>query len=392
MRNSTKWFISLVHGVLLFLFSVWWLNSNLTYGDERFLVKWSSVFKRVILRIDDPPPKKDFLFINLAYDKALIPRENGLGKDVITDRKLLADFLSILQRNQSKVTFTVCDVLLQGSSPDDSLLQQSVRGIKNIIFPSVTNDSGKTENLAIQVPSAPADYEIAKEGFLKFRLLGKDGKKSLPVYMYEQIEKKNINISRGIPFDGNRPMMQSLIIDYQIRPYALLQAGAYPMIPLSELLQLPEEVIVNDFLKNRIIMIGDYEHDVHETVFGSTPGTLILLNVYLNMKAGRHLIHVAWLLFIVLGFTVLSKLMLFPDKEKNRRGSGWWASLVRNVTFLSVLSVVSYLVFNMHIQVLILAVYLNSLRFILQLKKSDLQWKNLKDWFLQLREIFFNFK
>ena len=80
-------------------FSTLWLNSSFTYGDEKLLVQWSSIFKRVILQMDEDPPKKDYLFINLAYDKTLIPREEGTGKEVITDRQLLASFFEVLKKH-----------------------------------------------------------------------------------------------------------------------------------------------------------------------------------------------------------------------------------------------------------------------------------------------------
>lgn len=392
MRNSTKWIISFVHALILFAFSFWWINSNLTYGDERFLIQWSSIFKRVILKIDNPPEPNEFIFINLAYEKELIPRLDGTGKEVITDRKKLAELFSIIKRNQDKISYTLCDVLLEGESENDSILQKSVAGIKKIIFPVSLNNKGVREKLSVDVPSSIAEYEIAKEGFLKFKLVTSNQEKSLPVIMYEQIGNKKLRKQYGIPFDGNNPMFKSLIIDFFIRPYSFLQEGKYPVIPLSDLLLLPEEVIVNEFLRDRMIILGDFEHDIHETVFGSSPGTLILLNVYLNLKSGRHLISIWWFIFIVIGFTFFSKKSIFPDQQENNNHNGWWISLLQKVVFLTLLSATSYLIFNVHIQVLILSLYLNALSFILRFKKTEFHWKNIKDWFFQLREIFFNFK
>lgn len=390
MRNITRWSLSLLHGCLLFAFTIYWLNSNLTYGDERFLVKWTSVFKRVALRIDHPPPAKQYLFINLAYDKALIPREDGTGKDIITDRKLLADYFSVLRRNPGAVRYTVCDVLLKGSSPDDSALQASVRGINNVIFPADETDSSK---LSVDVPAANADYEIAKEGFLKFKIIQPGGGKSLPLTMYEQLQHKKIRHRFGLYWDDGRPVLQSIIVDYQLRPHQLFTQGAFPVISLSELLLLPEEVVVNEFLKDRIVLMGDFEHDMHETVYGPMPGTLVLMNVYLNLVAGRQLINTWWLLFIIAAFTFLSKVMIFTKQQDNRpAASGWKTWLLRSAGFLTVLSILSYLLFNVHIQVLVLTIYLNALRFLLQAKRSDFHWKKIQEWLLGLRDIFFNFK
>jgi hypothetical protein len=373
-------------------FSTLWLNSSFTYGDEKLLVQWSSIFKRVVLKMDEEPPKKDYLFINLAYDKALIPREEGTGKDIITDRQLLADFFQVLKKHQDSIKYTVCDVLLKGSSDADSALQASVRGLKKIVFPAQLSDSGTAEELAIQVPSAIADYEMVNGGFLKFKLFQNKTVPTLPVYMYQQISGKELKQQFGWYFQGYKPVMNSLIIDYQIRTHELMDEAEYPVINLSELMLLPEEVIANDFLKHRFIIMGDFNNDTHETIYGSTPGTLILLNVYLSLMDGQHLISFWWWIFLLVGFTFFSRRMLFPEPDPiTHKYANLWIPLLRSATFLSILSIVSYLIFKQHIQVLVLTLYVNVLRFIIQLKKSDWHFSQLKSWFLEIRETYFNF-
>lgn len=393
MTPRKKWTISFAHAFLLMAFSTLWLNSSFTYGDEKLLVQWSSIFKRVVLNMDEEPPKKDYLFINLAYDKALIPREEGTGKDIITDRQLLADFFQVLKKHQDSIKYTVCDVLLKGSSDADSALQASVKGIPKIVFPTQLTDSGKAETLTIQVPSAIADYEMVNGGFLKFKLFQNNTVPTLPVYMYQQITGKELKQQFGWYFQGSRPVMNSLIIDYQIRTHELMDEGEYPVINLSELMLLPEEVIANDFLKHRFIIMGDFNNDTHETIYGSTPGTLILLNVFLSLMDGQHLISLWWWIFLLVGFTFFSRRMLFPEPDPiTHKYANLWIPLLRSATFLSILSIVSYLIFKQHIQVLVLTLYVNALRFIIQLKKSDWHFSQLKSWFLEIRETYFNFK
>ncbi len=393
MTPKRKWTISFAHAFLLMAFSTLWLNSSFTYGDEKLLVQWSSIFKRVVLQIDEDPPKKDFVFINLAYDKALIPREEGTGKEVITDRQLLADFFLVLKKYQDSVKYTICDVLLMGNSTADSALQSSVNGIKKIVFPTQLNDSGTTDLLAIQVPSAIADYEMVNGGFLKFKLFQNKNVPTLPVYLYQEYTGKKIDHRFGWYFQGYRPVMNSLIIDYQIRAHELLDKMEYPVINLSELMLLPEEVIAEEFLKNRFVIMGDFNNDTHSTIYGSTPGTLILLNVFLSLMDGQHIISFWWWLFLLIGYTVFSRRMLFPEPDPiTHKYVNLIGPLLKSATYLSLLSIISYLLFKQHIQVMVLTLYMNALRFIIQLKKSDWHWKQLTNWFLELRETYFNFK
>jgi len=393
MKPWIKWLISGTHAILLLVLTSYWINTNYSYGDERVLVQWTSILKRVALNIDQDPPQEDYLFIDLAYEKALIPTEDGLGTEVITDRAKLAQFFGILKRHQQEVKFTVCDVFLQGRSEHDGLLQENIRGIQNVVFPNHHAEDGKLEKLDLQVPEAIADYKMASGGFLKFKLFQDEKLSTVPVYLYEKTTGNKIEDLGIIYAEANNASLNSVIIDYQIRSHELFEQGEYPVVNLSELLLLPEEVIVNDFLKNRFVLMGDFQNDVHDTVLGSMPGTLILLNAYLTLLNGYHLITVGWLLFILGGYTLFSRLMLFPhDEDVKIRNINWLGPLLGSITYLFILSILSYLLFNIHIQVLILTLYITLLRFIIKVNQSDWNPGQLKEWAMQLRETYFNFE
>ena len=393
MKTWLKWLISAANALVLLVLTAFWLSTNYSYGDERLLVQWSSILKRVVLNIDEDPPKEDFLFINLAYEKALIPTEDGLGNEVITDRAKLAQFFGILKRYQKEVKFTVCDVFLQGESENDSLFQANAAGIINVVFPNHHTEDGSLEKLSLNVPQAIADYKMASGGFLKFKLFQDDRLSTIPVYMYENITGRKIDDNGRFYREGNKLSFNSVIIDYQIRSHELFEQAEYPVVNLSELLLLPEEVIVSDFLKNRIVLMGDYRNDVHNTIYGSMPGTLILLNAYLTLLKGYHLISWGWLIFILTGYLIFSRLMLFPqDTPVKVKKTKWFGPLLGSITYLSILSILSYLFFNIHIQVLILTLYITLLRFMISLNETKWSGSQFKDWTLQIRETYFNFK
>ena len=85
---------SILHAVVLVIATLWLLQQNYTYGDERFVIRWSSIIKKIVFKIDDKPPRNDLLFINTSYDNMLIDRldDDGfqIGNQVITDREKLA--------------------------------------------------------------------------------------------------------------------------------------------------------------------------------------------------------------------------------------------------------------------------------------------------------------
>jgi hypothetical protein len=393
VKASVKWLISFAHAFLLLGFTAWWMNTGFTYGDEQLLIKWSSILKRVVFQIDKDPPKKDFIFINLAYEKALIPREDGLGNEVITDRDKLAQFFQIVKKHQKEIKFTFCDVFLQGLSESDSLLQSAVKGIDNIVFPTHFDTEDHIEKLDINVPRAIADYRMASSGFMKFKLFQSDTLPTVPILLYEKINNAKLDRNAAFYLDRGRPSLNSMIIDYQIRSHELFEQGEYPVVTLSELLLLPEEVVVNEFLKGRFVILGDFNTDVHETVFGATPGTLILINVYLSLTAGQHLVSIWWLLFLLAGYLIFSRIMLFPPPDDDEdHPPSWFGPLLGSATYLAVFSMVSYLLFNQHLQVLIITLYINLLRFIIQQRNAKWSKDDFKKWLLELRETYFNFK
>ncbi|WP_182921067.1 CHASE2 domain-containing protein [Pedobacter planticolens] len=392
MRPKFKWLISFFHAFLLLAFTAYWMGTGFTYGDEQLVIKWSSIFKRLALHIDKDPPKKDFIFINVAYDKALIPLEDGLGNEVITDREKLAQLFQVIKKHQQDIRFTICDIFLQGKSDQDSLLQNAVSGMNNIIFPTHFDKNGNIEKLDLHVPKAIADYRMANSGFLKFKLFQSDSLPTIPVLLYEKLNHRKFNYSNGIHWDNGKASHNSMIIDYQIRAHEVFEEKEYPVVTLSEILLLPEDVIFNEFLKDRIVVIGDFNADAHDTIYGSTPGTLILLNIYLTLKDGQHIVSMWWVLFLIIGYTVFSRLMLFPAPDEDENNPSWFGPLLASASYLAIFSIVSYLLFNQHIQVLIITLYINTLRFIIQMRQVEWNKTQFKKWLLELRETYFNFK
>ena len=387
MRIRNKWFISFLHAFVLLGLSLIWLHTPFTYGDEKFLIKWTSVVKRMVFQLDDTPPKDNFIFINLAYEKALIPLEDHLGNEVITDRSALAKFFKILQQHPSAAKFTICDVFLQGKSTSDSLLSKSITGIPNIVFPTHPDDYNKPEKLEIKVPSAMANYKSADEEFVKFTLLLENDYKTIPLYMYEKLQQRNYSHHWGLYWDNNNPSLNSVIIDYKIRNDEIFQNNQYPVVNLSELMLLPEELIIEEFLQDRIIVMGDFVNDKHKTSFGVMPGSLILVNVYLSLMDGAHLISLGWLLFMIVAFTLYSRIIIFNwPMASSRKSSKWFLNLLKSATLLAIISVCSYFLFNIGIQVLFLTIYTGILLFIKKLWKEKAPIHKMHYWLTYLSE------
>ena len=92
--------ISIFHSFFLLSLGYIWLGMSYTFGDEAFLIKWTSLIKKEMLRIDPKPPPSDVLFINTSQSKAEIevntdPLSIQPVKMEITDRKQIAQISAI---------------------------------------------------------------------------------------------------------------------------------------------------------------------------------------------------------------------------------------------------------------------------------------------------------
>jgi len=77
LRAHLILWLSAVHAILLICLSFHWLNQSLTYGDELLLIQLSSGVRYFLLDDEEKPDKKDFLFVNTAYDRTLADPRAG---------------------------------------------------------------------------------------------------------------------------------------------------------------------------------------------------------------------------------------------------------------------------------------------------------------------------
>ena len=220
---------------------------------------------------------------------------------------------------------------------------------------------------------------------LKYKLIQGDSLKTTPLLMYEKLYGKKLK--KGLLFDhlAGEPVLNSFILDYKIRPLNILDREKYNIVYLGELLTLPPPVI-REMLKDRIVLLGDYEdRDLHYTVYGYMPGTLILLNAFLALENGDNQISWGFIFFIFIGYTLISvKAFIVRDPltkmiEQKLGSDSFAVELMLDMTFflvfLGIMSLISYFVFNIHLAILFLSFYLYALElifdFIIQRKAKN---------------------
>ncbi len=384
-----------LNSLLMTAFTFIWLASPFWSGDEIHLIQYTSAFKRLLFTKEMPSPDR-FVFVDIAWEKDLIDKIDNdfpIGKQSIVNRQSLYEFFRELDENNVKPSFVICDVSFVEASDNttDSLFCGVLKKFPNLLVAAEKGDNGIILPICKDVPYGITHYETIEETkFIKFPLVV-DSVLSLPLKMYMQLHKKSYEHGRFFNYLGGKPIISNPIIDLRIRNYHLqkgenLQADSsntiglakaaddyvkYQKMYMSDALVTFESVVdaeeIQKLFNNKIIVIGDFEdRDIKETIYGMTPGALILLNVFLSVEAGDNTISIWFLLFLVIGYWLISlKWFIKTDIVESfltrffRTKSSFLFGLVSYLGLLILMSVISYYLFSIHLTILLLALYLN---------------------------------
>lgn len=366
---------SILHAVFLVFATLWLLQQNYTYGDERFVIRWSSIIKKMVFKIDDKPPRNDLLFINTSYDNMLIDRldDDGfqIGNQVITDREKLSRLFEIMRNNNSNHRYVICDIFFKDPSPYDSALYDNLKQVKNIIIPYHLGSDNEIVEPIFNINKGFSDYNIIEGSFLKYSLMQLDSLPSLPLKMYMDLYNAGFSTKGIISRMNGKPAFNTIIIDFKVRHYDInenLSPDPYPYVNLGEFMSLPDSVIANT-IKDRIVMIGDLqERDMHQTLVGNMPGVIILLNIFLTLKESENLIKPFFLFILFITYFLISMDMFseknilerkYIKKLSRHRVGKFFARLFKYIVYLIAASVIVYILYNVHINILIMAIYFN---------------------------------
>jgi hypothetical protein len=404
IRPKNKWIvwgISIFNALLMLAFSLYWLNLPYTFGDEAFLIKWSSLLKKSLLQIDPKPNPEEVLFVDVSGNKTVIDGVNEFGdkspynRIVITDREQLSQFFSLLNRYRHEVRFVLCDVLFAESSPADSLLQVKVDSLGDkLLGVSHLDKSGKHTRPVIRMPYAVSTYNATQGLFLKYPLMLSDSLKTLPLVMYEKLNGARFEYQKGWLFYqiNGRRSLHAPIIDFKLRQsdFKVGQTmgeanfAVWPMGTILESQEFMDEESMRAFFKGKMVVIGDFINDVHRTPFEKLPGLVLLYNAYLTLVSGENALSGWWLAFLFAGYLLLSYRIFFdlqvirPAWLVKVSRSKFWQAVVNTadeLTILTVITFLSYFIFHRHINILILLIYLKIVEYLWKKSPVYLQAK-----------------
>jgi hypothetical protein len=146
---------------------------------------------------------------------------------------------------------------------------------------------------------------------------------------------------------------------------------------LLDLQNHPERI--NNYLKGKIICIGNFTDDLHETPNGTIPGTIILSDIYLSLLNGEHFVPYLWILLLIISFSTLSYISFYkkmPEIKLNlpffsAHLSGFIKQYFSYMGILLILSFLSVLLFGINVSLFFPAFIFSGIEYVKEKKYKN---------------------
>lgn len=307
-------------------------NSDFPLGGETSFVKH---FEAVVggVKPGAGAGERECLMVNTGFDKQLVARydEEGflVGNEAFTDRALLLDFLERLaeEPDYRAVVFDLDLSRLAIEGRDSVFVAQNKRlaallaRMERVVVAQTVDDDGSLLPLidsALEHKSGVVPYVRT---FLETEVVAvpliSHGHPSLPLKLAQVTD--GVRMTRWGPFfrwNGKLCHKRVFPMDYTGNfESSVGEVQRYENLG-SDIMAYPELISVRT--EDRIVLIGDFENDVHDTYVGAQPGSVILYNAYLSALDGHHCLPWWWRLSLFVIYFILS-FFLFRKGAKVER-------------------------------------------------------------------------
>jgi hypothetical protein len=193
--------------------------------------------------------------------------------------------------------------------------------------------------------------------------------------LFEKTTPHQFTRKYGLTFLDGKPTFNTAIPEFYYRPADMLTPFARKNINtyyLGELLADPDCFAV---LKNKFIIIGDFENDMHITYLGRMPGSLILWDAYLSLRNHYVTISFKWLFMLfVFYFSVSYWIIIHPDRKLQEihqkiKIPFLTKFLIGYISFIGILvliNIISYFYFGTFVSLFYIATYLSFIQVVIE--------------------------
>lgn len=367
-RTKRQIVISIVTALLIALCSYLRDNVCLPVFDSFDVI---SLYENVVSQRESGAISNDdsVLFINVAYDKAVADAELGSfdhGSVAITDRAKLLEFLRRAERADNyRLIFLDVHFDASVTTPYDSALFHQMLSMRDVWFShheglNLPHDSLKSRALMNDYFVTMTTTNFSRYPFLQ------EGGESASLTIVKSLDPEHRTIKRYGPvylYDGWRLCTNSPFLPVHGGLVLHREDGQAPDVYNlgNYFVDMPEEFVAED-LDGKLVIVGDFENDTHDTYAGPQAGSYLVFLAYKALKEGKHLVNWWMELFLfvlhaLLAYGILNNMSPEGMIEGARRRFGirkrWNAptflfviNLLSYSLLLSALSIALYLIFD----------------------------------------------
>ena len=359
--------VSLLVSLAITLFSYLVANSIHPMAGEYAAQKQIADFKKFLgVQMGNVPDS--ILFINVCYDKELVPyEEEGMpvGDMVITNRQKLLQLLTAA-KEANNYRYIFLDVIFEKGTetPFDSALFQTIASMDRIVIPE--HKGTPLASPLLNAKTANADYSVTWQQltFAHYQFLHEDSVPSVALRMYadrNHLEGHGIKPHwGGLWYTDNGRLCQNgatlfmnvvvngslLDEEGQVRERNYIYLGA-------DLLEMDSVIPVKEQIAGKLLVIGDFNSDMHTTYVGPQPGSAACLNAYIMLMKGKHIVNWWNILVLFIIYTTVGTFYLRGTSFQTLFANPWVGvlmSFLSTATLFLIIAVIAFwndVAFNM---------------------------------------------
>ena len=324
MKNFRAYSIASALALVMSLAGVFIGNCPYSIADE---VSWLCVGENIVRSwFNGAEESDDAYFVNVGYDKQIIDVEVSpleSGRMAITDRKVLLDFLDIADQADYKYIFLDIRFEKGFETVFDSALFAKIASMRDIVcanhYEPLVNQQGiqfngfEIADTTLLPKCAYNDYHtsVFSSNFTRYAYL-QDGRTSVALRMYQDVDGKTVR-RNGWLYDNDGTLCENcpyIPIWGSVSPVtsgSVTSAQYYNLGPF--LMTLPEQQLIED-MKGKIVVVGDFEEDTHDTYMSKQPGPYLTYLAYKYLARGGNKISFPVIVLMTLIYFFIVKLIL----------------------------------------------------------------------------------
>lgn len=313
LRTISSRRIAYALGIGLALVVVDYFIGNMSYPifDDSELLAKPAYF------ISDDDNDTLFFAANMAYDKELVTVTDDFGDSIgvglVSSRPVLTRFLSIINGADYRYIFLDINFDSRYRSEGDSSLFALMAAMPRLTFATHRPDNDYEANTLAPIhKSAAADYRHDRlASFSRYEFM-QSGRESVALRLYRELNHGAVKPHGIFYSDGWRLCTNTQFVEIpRMATTGLRNDGEILYDYLgSHILERYDTAQIRNMVTDKIVIVGDFDADRHDTYIGEVPGPMLNYYAYRTLEKGRHKYNLLagtllWIVFSAIAFLML---------------------------------------------------------------------------------------